>query len=89
MQTLDMDTGHYRASTLKDLYDFTRLIDTLENISWFTRCCVATDVPDNFELDLNTAYALLAGTTKPVGTSFFHGAPCGARHRHVRNGHGR
>lgn len=70
VQTLDMETGKYRPSTLHDLYDFTRLIDTLTNVSWFTRCCVATDVPDNFDLDVNTAYALLAGTEKPVGTSF-------------------
>ena len=70
VQTLDMDTGRYRSSTLADLYDFTRLIDTLTNVSWFTRCCVATDVPDILDLDVNTAYALLAGTTKPVGTSF-------------------
>ncbi len=70
VQTLDIETGRYRSSTLADLYDFTRLIDTLANVSWFTRCCVATDVPDNLDLDVNTAYALLAGTTKPVGTSF-------------------
>ncbi len=74
VQTLDLHTGRYRSSTLSDLYDFTRLVDTLTNVSWFTRCCVATDVPDNFELDVNTAYALLAGTTKPVGTSFTLGA---------------
>lgn len=74
VQTLDLDTGLYRPSTLQDLYDFTRLIDTLTNVSWFTRCCVATDVPDTFDLDINTAYALLAGTTKPVGTSFTLGA---------------
>ena len=70
VQTLDLDDGCYRSSTLRDLYDFTRLIDTLDNVSWFTRCCVATDVPDEFALDINTAYALLAGTNKPVGTSF-------------------
>ena len=70
VRTLDIDTGRYRSSTIADLYDFTRLVDTLTNVSWFTRCCVATDVEDNFELDVNTAYALLAGTTKPVGTSF-------------------
>ena len=70
VQTLDMETGLYRTSTLKDLYDFTRLVDTLDNINWFTRCCVATDVPDNFDLDMNTAYALVAGTAKPVGMSF-------------------
>ncbi len=70
VQTLDLDTGRYRPSTLADLHDFTRLQDTLENVSWFTRCCVATDLSDNFELDINTAYALVKNTTKPVATSF-------------------
>ena len=70
MQTLDLFSGDYRPSTLQDLYDFTRLQDQLANVSWFTRCCVATDVADNFDLDVNTVYALLRGTTKPVATSF-------------------
>ncbi|MEO1192108.1 MAG: trimethylamine methyltransferase family protein [Pseudomonadota bacterium] len=70
VQTLDLDSGLYRSSTLRDLYDFTRLIDGLTNVSWFTRCCIATDLPDLFELDINTAYCLLRGTTKPVGTAF-------------------
>jgi len=70
VQTLDMDQGRYRPSTLADLYDFARLADRLDAVSWFTRCCVATDIPDSLALDLNTAYAIAAGTTKPVGTSF-------------------
>ena len=70
VQTLDLDEGTYRPSTLADLHDFTRLQDTLANVSWFTRCCVATDVPDNFDLDVNTVYALLRNTTKPTATSF-------------------
>lgn len=70
VQTLDMDTQMYRAATLQDLHDFTRLQDRLENVSWFTRCCIATDVPDPFDLDVNTAYALLRNTTKPVATAF-------------------
>ena len=70
VQTLDLDTGVYRPSTLADLHDFARLQDTLANISWFTRCCVATDVPDSFDLDVNTVYALLKNTTKPTATSF-------------------
>ena len=74
VQTLDIETRSYRAATLKDLYDFTRLADSLTNISWFTRCCVATDIADITELDINTAYALLKGTTKPVGTSFTLGS---------------
>lgn len=70
VQTLDLESGLYRPSTLRDLYDFTRLVDSLTNVSWFTRCCIATDLEDNFELDVNTAYCLLRGTTKPVGTAF-------------------
>ncbi|MDA8740379.1 trimethylamine methyltransferase family protein [Rhodobacteraceae bacterium] len=70
VQALDMDSGLYRPSTLKDLHDFTRLQDHLANVSWFTRCCIATDVADNFDLDVNTAYALIKNTTKPVATAF-------------------
>ena len=70
VQTLDMETGLYRPSTLQDLRDFTRLQDTLPNVSWFTRCCVATDMPDEFSLDVNTVHALVCNTTKPVATSF-------------------
>jgi trimethylamine--corrinoid protein Co-methyltransferase len=70
VQTLDMDSGLYRPSTLRDLYDFTRIVDQLDTMSWFTRCCIATDVPDPYDLDINTAYALLKGTTKPIGMSF-------------------
>jgi len=70
VQTLDLDSHIYRPSTLQDLADFTRLVDKLPNLSWFTRCCVATDIPDIFELDFNTAYTLMRGTQKPVGTNF-------------------
>lgn len=70
VQTLDLETRLYRPSTLVDLHNFTRLQDKLANVSWYTRCCVATDVPDNYDLDVNTAYALLRNTTKPVATSF-------------------
>ena len=74
VQTLDIDTGAYRASTLCDLYDFARMADNLDNICWFTRCCVATDVPDILDLDINTAYACALGTTKPIGSSFTFGS---------------
>ena len=70
VQTLDLETADYRPSTLQDLYDFSRLQDGLTNVSWFTRCCVATDVPDITDLDINTVYAMLRGTTKPMATSF-------------------
>ncbi len=70
VNTLDMETGLYRSSTLIDLHDFTRLQDTLDNVAWFTRCCIATDVPDIFELDVNTAYALVKNTNKHTATAF-------------------
>ena len=70
VQTLDRTTRTYRPSTLADLHDFTLLQDTLTNVSWFTRCCIATDLPDEWALDVNTAYALLRNTTKPVATAF-------------------
>ncbi|MEQ8895667.1 MAG: trimethylamine methyltransferase family protein [Roseovarius sp.] len=70
VQTLDIDSGLYRSATLTDLHDFTRLQDSLPNVSWFTRCCIATDIPDNYDLDVNTAYALLKNTSKPVATAF-------------------
>lgn len=70
VNTLDLETGGYRPSTLEDLHNFTRLQDTLDNVAWFTRCCIATDVPDMFDLDVNTAYALLRNTEKPVATAF-------------------
>ena len=70
VQVLDLETGDYRPTTLRDLYDFTRLQDGFENVSWFTRCCVAGDMPDEWTLDVNTVFALLKGTTKRVATSF-------------------
>lgn len=72
VQTLDLDSGLYRPSTARDIYDFARLTDRLTNVSWFSRCCVATDATDRFDLDINTAYAMLAGTVKPIGMSFSH-----------------
>ena len=69
VQTLDINDAKYRPSTLQDLHDFTRLQDSLANVAWFTRCCIATDVPDVEDLDVNTAYALIRNTTKPIGTA--------------------
>jgi hypothetical protein len=63
---LDLDSGRYRESTLRDLYDAARLVDSLDNIHFFSRSMVARDMPDNRTLDINTAYACLAGTRKHV-----------------------
>ena len=63
---LDLDSGQYRQSTLKDLYDAARLVDKLDNIHFFSRSMTARDMPDVRLLDLNTAYACVAGTRKHV-----------------------
>ena len=70
---LDIDRREYRPSTLADLYDLARLCDTLENIQWFTRPVVATDLDDVFELDVNTVYASAAGTRKHIASSLTKG----------------
>jgi len=68
---VDPVTLDYRDSTAQDLYDAARLVDNLDNIHFYQRTMVCRDVLDNKEMDLNTLYACLAGTTKHVGTSFF------------------
>jgi trimethylamine--corrinoid protein Co-methyltransferase len=65
----DPDSGRYRESNLGDLYDAARLVDSLEHIHFFSRSLVARDMPDLHSLDINTAYACLAGTSKHVFTS--------------------
>ena len=66
---VDIETGAYRESTLKDLYDAARLADALEHIQFFSRSLVARDMPDEQSLDINTAFASLCGTTKHVMVS--------------------
>ena len=68
---IDLETGEYRDTTLRDLYDAARLVDTLDNIHFFHRSLVARDCPDAWSVDLNTAYACTAGTSKHIGISFF------------------
>ncbi|MBM3525952.1 MAG: trimethylamine methyltransferase [Alphaproteobacteria bacterium] len=66
---VDLETGAYRPSTLRDLYDAARLVDRLEHVHFFSRSLVARDMPDERALDVNTAFASLAGTTKHVCVS--------------------
>ena len=61
---LDHHSRTYRASTLADLYDAARVVDRLEHFHFFCRSLVATDMPTPLALDLNTAFACLAGTRK-------------------------
>lgn len=66
---LDWSTQSYRPSTLQDLYQLALVCERLPNIQWFTRPVVATDMNTDYELDLNTVYAMVKGTTKHLGTS--------------------
>ena len=66
---VDLETGLYRGSTARDLYDAARLVDTLEHVHHFSRSLVARDAVDPLSLDVNTAYACLAGTSKHVSVS--------------------
>ena len=67
---VDAETGAYRDSLLADLHDSARIVDALEHVHFFQRTVVPRDVPDPEEMDINTCYAALAGTTKHVGTSW-------------------
>lgn len=66
VKMLDRQSRTYRSSTLADLYELARVADDLKNIQWFARPVVATDIADNFDLDVNTIYACAADTTKHI-----------------------
>lgn len=60
----DSALGKYRESGLSDLHNVACLVDQLNHIHFFSRPLVARDMPDMRHLDVNTAYACLAGTRK-------------------------
>lgn len=66
---VDLETGRYRDATTGDLYDAARIVDAMSNIHHFSRSLVARDAPDPLSMDINTAYACLAGTRKHVSVS--------------------
>jgi len=70
VQTLDAESGQYRDSTLEDLYQMMRVLDRCEHVHYGIRPLVARDMTDPLDLDINTAYACLKATGKPIGTSF-------------------
>lgn len=68
---LDTKTRKYRDTLLSDLYNMSRIAHHMEHIHLFRRTMVPRDMQTARELDLNTAYACVAGTTKPTSSSFF------------------
>ncbi|NMM44217.1 trimethylamine methyltransferase family protein [Rhodospirillaceae bacterium KN72] len=69
---VDPVTRKYRESTTRDLYDIARLVDAMDHIHFFQRSVVCRDLPDPFEMDFNTCYASVRGTSKHVGSSWVH-----------------
>lgn len=67
---VEVDGQHYRECGVQDLHDAARIVDVLDNIHFLQRPMVCRDIPDNFEMDMNSVYASCAGTTKHVGVSF-------------------
>ncbi len=67
---VDVEGREYRESTVQDLHDAARITDVLNNIHFLQRPMVCRDILDNREMDYNTVYATVSGTTKHIGTSF-------------------
>ena len=65
IQILDLGSNDVRPSTLNDLYQLGRLVDTLDNIHFFLRPCIPTDIPET-AYDVNVFYACLKATAKHV-----------------------
>ncbi|KIN72894.1 trimethylamine methyltransferase family protein [Sulfitobacter guttiformis] len=67
---VDVDGQHYRDCGVQDLHDAAKIVDVLDNVHFCQRPMVCRDIPDNMEMDYNSIFACVAGTTKHVGTSF-------------------
>jgi len=75
--TLEGATGAYRDSTLADLWTMMRVLDECPNIHYGLRPLVARDVVGELALDVNTAFANTAASSKPTGISFTSAASVG------------
>ena len=69
VNVVDIPNNEYRESHLKDIYDAARIVQEMDNIHFFQRPMVARDIDDPMDMDINTVYACLKGTTKHIGTS--------------------
>jgi trimethylamine--corrinoid protein Co-methyltransferase len=65
VKILDLETGKARSTTLRDLYQLGRLVEQLENIHFFLRPCIPTDIPEE-AYDVNIYYTCFKSTTKHV-----------------------
>jgi trimethylamine--corrinoid protein Co-methyltransferase len=65
IKILDPETGKIRPTTLKDLYDVSRLVDQLDNIHFLVKPCIANDI-DIKDYNVNWFYTCLSATSKHV-----------------------
>ena len=65
IRILDLETSKARPTTLNDLYQLGRLVDKLDNVHFFLRPCIPTDIPQA-EYDVNVFYTCLKATAKHV-----------------------
>ena len=70
VQVLGSDGNRFRDATLADLLVLMRVVDASPNIHYGVRPVIARELSDPLELDLNTAFACVKGTAKPIGVSF-------------------
>lgn len=74
VQILNAATGTYEDASLEGLYRLMRVLEASENIHYGLRPVVARDMEDAFALDINTAFACVKATRKPIGISFANAA---------------
>lgn len=60
---VDVHGNDYRECTVQDLHDAARIVDKLDNVHFLQRPMICRDIPDNYEMDLNSIYACTSGTT--------------------------
>lgn len=70
LYVLDLETGAHRDGTLKDCFDFPRMIDALEYVHFFKAMIWPSDVPKE-TADLHQLYAAYASTTKQISMACF------------------
>lgn len=61
----DLDDGNPRPATFRDLQDFTRVADYLDNVHYVIAQVQPQDVPNHL-MDVYTAYAMFTNTSKHV-----------------------
>ena len=74
VHVVDLAKNEYRESYLADIYDAARIVNQMDNIHFFQRPMVARDIENPADMDFNTVYAAVKGTTKHVGSSFTEAA---------------